>query len=177
MYYTNFVLVIFSLMLAMLSGSVLGQSSMSIMLRGTTLMEDSTEREQALTDVEVSLINLYSDTTVHQSDSDGNYRMRLPFNHLYRLCFYKPGFAKKSVLIDTRNISKRLAKNGYQLEIDIVMIPTDDPKEEENSRPVAMAEYHFFKNEIVFNKIENHEKLESQIEEWQKEAVSEREEY
>lgn len=171
-----FAAIIFSLF-ALVSNPLHSQSSMSLLLRGNTLVEDSLEKEHEISEVEITVINLYCDTTIHHSTTDGSYHMRLPFNDLYLLCYHKEGFERKSVLIDTRSISKRLAKTGYQLEIDILMVPSENPEVEHRCRPVAIADYHFLKNEMIFSKIEDYEKMLSQLEEWQAEAVKQREEY
>lgn len=174
---SSFVFAIICSLFVFVSESAHSQNSMSLMLRGETLVEDSLEHEHKIPEVEITVINLYCDTTIVNSSSDGNYQMRLPFNDLYLICYHKEGYARKSVMIDTRSISKRLAKNGYQLEIDILMIPAENTVEEQECKPVAIADYHFIKNEMVFNKIDDYEKMLTQLEEWQAEAIEEREKY
>ncbi|MFZ6052808.1 hypothetical protein [Halocola ammonii] len=175
---SRFILAIICSLFVLVSNSALSQnSSINLLLRGQTLQEDSLGREHSVPEVVITVINLYCDTTLHHSSSDGTYTMRLPSNDLYLLCYQKEGYERKSIMIDTRSISKRLEKNGYQLEIDIVMIPSENPEEQQDCRPVAIADYHFLKNEMVFSKIDDYEKLLTQLEEWQEEAVKEREEY
>jgi|GEM_PF-4407283 hypothetical protein len=177
MFRSSFVLAIFCSLFVLVSESALSQNSMSLLLRGNTLTVDSLEHEHDLSEVDIIVINLYGDTATHRSGSGGTYNMRLPFNDLFLLCYHKPGYSRKSILIDTRSISKRLAKNGYQLEIDILMVPSEEPEQEQECKPVAIADYHYIKNEMIFNKIEDYEKMLSQLEEWQSEALKEREEY
>ena len=146
---SKFILAIICSLFVLVSTSALSQNSpMNLLLRGQTLQEDSLGREHNVPEVVITVINLYCDTTYHHSSSDGTYKMRLPANDLYMLCYQKAGYERKSIMIDTRSISKRLEKNGYQLEIDIVMIESENSEIEHECKPVAIADYHFLKNEI-----------------------------
>lgn len=143
------------------------QQYSNFLVRGNIYEVDSLQQEMPLEEVQIYVIDLLQDTSTYLADKEGNYRFILPYENFYRIEFDKTGFDKKSIYIDTRGIPQSSAAVGFQTEIDIILYEAED-EESTPKAPIALAEYNFLKNQIVFSKIDDHDKIDRKIERWQR---------
>jgi hypothetical protein len=100
-------------------------------------------------------ITLHIDTILIsqiESARNGHYQLQLEYDHVYTLSFGGTQYMKKTIVIDTREVSGKTLRKGYRMDLDISLFFNDDPEVAlVLSQPIAKAFFDKKSDQFVFD--------------------------